>query len=83
MHLSRTERCGAGRRRYNFMPLARGTAAVGYLTLLAVFLAADMPIAAHIPKARRRLQSTCPQLETLYGGYCCRVRGCARWPAAG
>lgn len=37
---------------YNFMPLARGTAVVGYVTLLGVFLAAGMPIAAAIPKAR-------------------------------
>ena len=36
--------------RYNFMPLARGTAAVGYLTLLAIFLAADMPVTTQIPK---------------------------------
>ena len=35
---------------YNFMPLARGTAAVGYTTILAMFLAADMPITASIPK---------------------------------
>ena len=34
---------------YNFMPLARGTAAVGYLTLLALFLAAGMPISARAP----------------------------------
>lgn len=45
--------CAARRwRRYNFMPLARGTAAVGYLTLLSVFLAADMPISTRIPKVR-------------------------------
>jgi len=37
---------------YNFMPLARGTAVVGYVTLLGVFLAAGMPISAAIPKAR-------------------------------
>ncbi len=37
---------------YNFMPLARGTAVVGYITLLAVFLAAGMPITAPIPEAR-------------------------------
>ncbi|KAL3144958.1 hypothetical protein ABBQ32_003464 [Trebouxia sp. C0010 RCD-2024] len=35
---------------YNFMPLARGTAVTGYITLLAIFLAADMPITAFIPK---------------------------------
>ena len=35
---------------YNFMPLARGTAVAGYITLLAVFLAADMPITSFIPK---------------------------------
>ena len=35
---------------YNFMPLARGTAVTGYITLLAIFLAADMPISSFIPK---------------------------------
>ena len=35
---------------YNFMPLAQGTAVTGYITLLAIFLAADMPITAYIPK---------------------------------
>ncbi len=39
---------------YNFMPLARGTAVVGYITLLAVFLAAGMPVTAPIPEARTR-----------------------------
>lgn len=34
---------------YNFMPLARGTAAVGYTTILSLFMAADMPITARIP----------------------------------
>lgn len=34
---------------YNFMPLARGTAAVGYVTLLGLFLAAGMEITADIP----------------------------------
>lgn len=35
---------------YNFMPLARGTAAVGYITLLGLFLAAGMEITANIPE---------------------------------
>ncbi|KAK9791186.1 hypothetical protein WJX73_002593 [Symbiochloris irregularis] len=35
---------------YNFMPLARGTAVVGYITILAIFLAADMPVTSPIPK---------------------------------
>ncbi|GLC64956.1 hypothetical protein PLESTF_000225900 [Pleodorina starrii] len=35
---------------YNFMPLARGTAAVGYTTMLAMFWAAGMPVTASIPK---------------------------------
>lgn len=35
---------------YNFMPLARGTAVVGYIVILALFLAAGMPITAAIPK---------------------------------
>ena len=34
---------------YNFMPLARGTAVVGYITLLALFLAAGMPITVPAP----------------------------------
>jgi hypothetical protein len=32
------------------MPLARGTAACGYTTLLALFWAAGMPVTARIPK---------------------------------
>ncbi len=36
---------------YNFMPLARGTAAAGYIFILSMFLAAGMPISASIPKA--------------------------------
>ena len=32
------------------MPLARGTAAVGYITLLGLFLAAGMRITADIPE---------------------------------
>lgn len=35
---------------YNFMPLARGTAVVGYIVILGLFLAAGMPITAAIPK---------------------------------
>ncbi|KAG6545276.1 hypothetical protein Mapa_013389 [Marchantia paleacea] len=35
---------------YNFMPLARGTAVVGYVTLLGLFLAADMEVSASIPE---------------------------------
>ena len=29
---------------YNFMPLSRGTAAVGYMGLLAMFLAVDIEV---------------------------------------
>jgi hypothetical protein len=29
---------------YNFMPLSRGTAAVGYMALLAMFLAIDVEV---------------------------------------
>jgi hypothetical protein len=32
------------------MPLARGTAAVGYTTMLGLFWAAGMPISKEIPK---------------------------------
>lgn len=35
---------------YNFMPLSRGTAAVGYMALLAMFLALDIDISCEIPK---------------------------------
>ncbi|GIL49345.1 hypothetical protein Vafri_5718 [Volvox africanus] len=35
---------------YNFMPLARGTAAVGYTTMLSMFWAAGMPVTTAIPK---------------------------------
>jgi hypothetical protein len=35
---------------YNFMPLARGTAVVGYITILSMFMAAGMPVTAAIPK---------------------------------
>ena len=36
---------------YNFMPLARGTAAAGYIFILSLFLAAGIPVTACIPKA--------------------------------
>lgn len=35
---------------YNFMPLARGTAACGYVGLLGMFLALDIDIDAAVPK---------------------------------
>ena len=35
---------------YNFMPLARGTAACGYTTVLSLFWAAGMPVTSQIPK---------------------------------
>jgi tetratricopeptide (TPR) repeat protein len=34
---------------YNFMPLARGSALCGYVSLLGTFLAAEMPIRGNIP----------------------------------
>ncbi|GJP49968.1 hypothetical protein CLOM_g9123 [Closterium sp. NIES-68] len=34
---------------YNFMPLARGTAMVGYVVMLALFLAAQLQVTATIP----------------------------------
>ena len=40
---------------YNFMPLARGTAAAGYICILGLFMAAGMPVTSNIPKARRHL----------------------------
>ena len=42
---------------YNFMPLARGTALVGYVSLLALFLAADMPITRMAPKVNPDTQN--------------------------
>jgi hypothetical protein len=44
---------------YNFMPLARGTAVVGYITILSMFLAAGMPVQSSIPKARFCSDSCC------------------------
>lgn len=35
---------------YNFMPLARGTAACGYTTILALFWAAKIPVTVTIPQ---------------------------------
>ena len=35
---------------YNFMPLARGSAAVGYTTILSLFWALGMPVSVNIPK---------------------------------
>lgn len=43
---------------YNFMPLARGTAAAGYIFILSLFLAAGMPITASIPKASLPSEAT-------------------------
>ena len=41
---------------YNFMPLARGTAAAGYVAILGLFAAAGMPVSAPCPKVRRAPQ---------------------------
>ncbi|KAL5993852.1 Suppressor of RPS4-RLD 1 [Asimina triloba] len=35
---------------YNFMPLSRGSAAVGYVVMLGLFLAANMEVKASIPE---------------------------------
>ena len=48
---------------YNFMPLARGTALVGYLTLLALFLAVGAPITQPAPKVRLNIIQI--QIHTL------------------
>ena len=55
---------------YNFMPLARGTAAAGYIFILSMFLAAGMPVTASIPEASLSLWSdaewqSCPHLTLL------------------
>ncbi|KAK9817959.1 hypothetical protein WJX72_004923 [[Myrmecia] bisecta] len=53
---------------YNFMPLARGTAVVGYITLLGLFMAAGMPVTASIPKNYQDvLSSMRHRLEALNG----------------
>jgi hypothetical protein len=49
---------------YNFMPLARGSAAVGYTTILCLFWALGMPISANIPK----------DYQTDWEAILCRVR---------
>ena len=54
------------------MPLARGSAAVGYMTLLAVFMAADMPITARIPTVHFAAlspppTSTCQCVDFFFG----------------
>ncbi|CAI5498489.1 unnamed protein product [Closterium sp. Naga37s-1] len=51
--------------RYNFMPLARGTAMVGYVTMLGLFLAADMQITAHVPRGLQRLLPHSPPPRIL------------------
>lgn len=70
---------------YNFMPLARGTAVVGYIVILALFLAAGMPITATIPKVRPFFPSMCrPLVVGGVGGnqaeqqrrYECTTQGC-------
>lgn len=37
---------------YTFMPLARGSAVVGYIAILALFAAAGMPVTSHIPQVQ-------------------------------
>ncbi len=51
---------------YNFMPLARGTAAVGYTTLMAWFWAAGMPVTATIPKDYQ-VGWVCPDRDAAWG----------------
>jgi hypothetical protein len=52
---------------YNFMPLARGTAAAGYVALLGVFLAAGMPITTPIPKVGSCCENMCGPLPSSAG----------------
>lgn len=54
---------------YNFMPLARGTAVSGYITLLSLFMAAGMPVTEPIPKVRGMKNS----------GMCASHRGQQLW----
>lgn len=44
---------------YNFMPLARGTAAVGYTTMLGLFWAAGIPITQPIPQDYQVSRAQC------------------------
>ncbi len=47
---------------YNFMPLARGTAAAGYVAILGIFLAAGMPVTSPIPKV---WSASCHDMTTV------------------
>jgi hypothetical protein len=47
------------------MPLARGTAAVGYLTMMSVFLAAGMAIEAQIPKVSPIVTCCMPEHQLM------------------
>lgn len=53
---------------YNFMPLARGSAAVGYTTILSLFWATGSPISVNIPK----------DYQTDWEAILCRVRSPTR-----
>ena len=44
---------------YNFMPLARGTAAAGYVAILGLFAAAGMPVSTPCPKVPRACLVPC------------------------
>ena len=44
---------------YNFMPLARGTAAAGYVAILGLFAAAGMPVSTPCPKVLSARLSMC------------------------
>ena len=50
---------------YNFMPLARGSAAVGYTTILSLCWAFGMPVSASIPV----------NYQADWEAILCRVRG--------
>ena len=54
---------------YNFMPIARGTAVCGHVTLLSLFAVAGMPLKAAIP-----VVSAAPPSSLLSAQFClCRL----------
>ena len=67
---------------YNFMPLARGTAAAGYVAILSIFLAAGMPVTSPIPKVNyylpRDLKGLCYRrgLKVVSVGMICCPEHC-------
>ena len=69
---------------YNFMPLARGSAAVGYTTILSLFWAFGMPISVPIPAHYQSdWEAILCTVRCSVHGRCVQqwrsVAGCLRW----